>query len=268
MLLLQRTPGEGSDEAFESEVEAFLSSHSKWQRLCETTLSPAITQAQKESDIADGVRPAEQSQSKGTNLSDSEEESNTGEKRKRKQGRPQSKQLRALLSSKVDSAEVLLPSSYVPAIRSQPCLETAVQVELELRKAQAADCLNLLRTHLITSYTFEKTVKKRAPSGATGHKAITRNKSRAFQKRSETEQAANAYRRAYHALVGLGLKKSADFKKLDPKDVRPFVVRTSDQQLGDSKSQPSWIWQKLEFLKTKDVMKSFRNYAEQGNCPL
>lgn len=262
--LLQRAAAADGDVVVESEVETFLSSHSKWQQIHETTLSPMLAQAQKEADVADGVLP----ETLNTPTDEGNNESNisshtAGQKRKRASHGHRTEEPTSRQWSKINNTDVLLPSSYVPVVRDQQCLQLAVQVELELRKARAADSLDLLRTHLITSYTFEHNAKKQAPSGATGHKAITRNKSAAFRKRDDVNLAADSYRRAYNALVALGLQNSPDFRKLDPKDVRPFVVRTSDQQLGDSKSQPSWIWQKLQFLNTKDVTRSFHKYAEQ-----
>ncbi|KIP01467.1 hypothetical protein PHLGIDRAFT_123325 [Phlebiopsis gigantea 11061_1 CR5-6] len=262
--LLQHTAEPDVDLVVESEVEAFLSSHSKWEQMHETTLSPILAQAQKEADLADGLLPETPNARKDEDDNDSDNNSNiAGQKRKRKIYGHRTKEPSSHLWSKVNDAVVLLPSSYVPAIRSRQCLQLATHTELELRKAQAANALDLLRTHLITSYSFEKNIKKRAPSGATGHKVITRNKSAAFQKRDDINLAADAYRRSHKALVALGLMNSVDFRTLDQKDVRPFVVRTSDQQLGDSKSQPSWIWQKLQFLSTKDVTRGFHRYAEQ-----
>ena len=64
------------------------------------------------------------------------------------------------------------------------------------------------------------------------------------------KSVAGVYRRARRALLGLGLAANAKkFPALEPKDVVPFVVSTDDEQLGDGKKVPSWVWSNFRMLE-------------------
>lgn len=149
-------------------------------------------------------------------------------------------------------------------VQDQACLRTAVEVEVGLRKGQANDALDDLRTHLITNEVVNANIKKRSKRAKEGKAMTTRHVHTIIAKSENILVAAGEYRRAYRALVALKAPLGDEFKPLPPQAVRPFVTSGEDQRLGDSKAQPSWIWQNLRFLDTGEVMKDFEKYTEAG----
>lgn len=162
----------------------------------------------------------------------------------------------------VDAIQVILPSSCPASVRSTECMREAVEIETALRVAQANDALDLLRTELITSYAVRNLAKK---SEGNTHAMRTRMKTQIYEKDDDTRMAASEYRRAYQALIALGYSdKEQRLKPLHGGDIKPFVISITDQELGYSRSQPSWIWQELKFLDTDDVAKNFDSYTRAG----
>ncbi|EKM57428.1 uncharacterized protein PHACADRAFT_192577 [Phanerochaete carnosa HHB-10118-sp] len=164
-----------------------------------------------------------------------------------------------------DGISVILPSSCPASMRKRPCMASAVEIEITLRVGQANDALNTLQTQLITSYTFRNRVAKRDKRVAEGHVMATRSKSEIYSKEQSVRNVANKYWWAYQALVTLGYdNKEQRLKPLENKNVRPFDISMDNQELGQSKRQPSWIWDELEFLDTTKVSENFESYAEEG----
>lgn len=146
-------------------------------------------------------------------------------------------------------------------------MASAVEIEIALRVGQANDALNTLRTQLITSYTFRNRVAKRDKRVAEGHVMATRSKSGIYSKEQSVRNAANEYRRAYQTLITLGYDDGKHrLRPLEDKDVRPFDVSMDNDELGQSKRRPSWIWEELEFMDTSKVSENFESYAEEGKC--
>ena len=149
-------------------------------------------------------------------------------------------------------------------VLDQACLKAAVDVEVGLRKGQANDALDDLRTHLITNEVVNASIKKRSKRANEGKGMTTRYMGTIISKNENILLAAAEYRRAYRALRALKAPLGDDFKPLPAQAVRPFVMSGEEQRLGGSKAQPSWIWQNLSFLDTGEVMKDFEKYTEAG----
>ncbi|EKM51133.1 uncharacterized protein PHACADRAFT_199966 [Phanerochaete carnosa HHB-10118-sp] len=144
-------------------------------------------------------------------------------------------------------------------------MASAVEIKITLCVGQANDALNTLRTQLIMSYTFRNRVAKRDKQVAEGHVMAMRSKSGIYSKERSVHNAANEYRRTYQALVTLRYNnEEQQLKPLEDKDVRPFDISMDNQELGQSKRQPSWIWDELEFFDTTKVSENFESYAEEG----
>ena len=226
---------------------------------------------------------------------DTFEESIRTEDNKRKRGpsatKPQKKQKRArveqsALWQQINAVAIVLPSSCVGCVLgegclahkvgvqrasrcrgcvlNQECLKAAVEAEIQLRKGQANDALDDLRTHLITNEVVNANLKKRSKRAKEGKAMTTRHVGTIISKSENIILAAREYRRAYAALVALKAPLGDAFKPLPPKAVKPFVTSSAEQRLGDSKAQPSWIWQNLRFLDTAEVMKDFGSYTMAG----
>ncbi|KAH9921091.1 hypothetical protein B0H21DRAFT_660461, partial [Amylocystis lapponica] len=75
------------------------------------------------------------------------------------------------------------------------------------------------------------------------------------RKQAAVKTAAEVYRRARRALLTLGMEENDQtYRPLRPEDLRPFVLRMEEQQRGDSKKAPSWIWGDFSFVeKTKTI---------------
>lgn len=201
---------------------------------------------------------------------------NVGDKRKRVQGsssaaskRPRQGVLardRPEIWRQARGLHIGLPSSYNRVIQERDCLKAVVAVEGVLRRRQAGAALDSLRTHLITREMTThrlKSVDRRVDEGR-----ATRHTAKLLAKEEKIEAAAARYRMAYCGLVSLKQATAQEFRPLPRSEVRPFVVRIEDQQLGDSRVQPSWIWQSLRFLGEGEVMANFDEFAEEGTSPL
>lgn len=176
-----------------------------------------------------------------------------------KKGRP----TEPAVLKKVKAVRIQLPSHCVTSVSRQKGLKAAKIVEVQLRRAQANYTLNTLRTRLITDELLDARLQAQSQRGQQ-KKRSTRYAARVARRQGHIRKAAAEYRRAYTALVKLQAADEREFKRLQDKDIRPFVVRTEDQRLGDSKVQPSRIWQKLSFLDTAEVTANFTKYSEAG----
>lgn len=170
----------------------------------------------------------------------------------------------ALWSEVNNSFTILLPSVCLPEVRAQPALRQAVEMEIALRRGEAGEALDDLRTHLITANLFRKYVKK--TKQRSNHAMRTRYKSSHINKSENINGAARRYRRAYHALAALGVENDEDFPRLRNEDVKAFGVDQDERALGESKAstEESWIWRRLEFATGSELQEKFDTYAEAG----
>ena len=167
------------------------------------------------------------------------------------------------IMEKAESIQIPLPSSCPADVQKRDCLRAAVLIEISLRKKQADSALDLLRSHLITSYSFREQAKKNKKKAQTGRNYDLRSQSKMIAKNKNVRRAAAEYRRQHAALKTLGASDD-DYPELAPTDVKAFTVRTQDQELGDSKKGPSWIWQKVEFVSADKLSAKFVEYTEKG----
>ncbi|KAF7796946.1 hypothetical protein EIP86_008132 [Pleurotus ostreatoroseus] len=145
----------------------------------------------------------------------------------------------------VNSVQIELPSSHHALVREHEALKGAIEVEKQLRKLQAQDALDDLRTLLITSYGLNADRKR-----LTGQKMTTRATHALKRKWMQIRVAAGKYRRVRIILVKLGMPEDdKEFLPLRREDVKAYIVLAGGEQLGDSTKLPSWIWEKLSYLR-------------------
>ena len=145
----------------------------------------------------------------------------------------------------VSGFRIALPSDYKREIWQRPAMSTAVQIEMQLRRAQANDALEDLRTQLITATSFRHNNRH-----VTGNAAVTRAKAAAGRKMDAVRASAEVYRRARRAMVALDMPEDDNtYRKLQTDDLRAFAISVADQQRGDSRKAPSWIWGDLSFAE-------------------
>ncbi|ETW79406.1 hypothetical protein HETIRDRAFT_452615 [Heterobasidion irregulare TC 32-1] len=113
-----------------------------------------------------------------------------------------------------------------------------------------------ITTHSAMSQAAEE---KRAGSGQIHN---TRANLKIKNHKLAVDAAASRYRLARSKLVSLGLSpEDPTYRELQVSDVVPFTVYTVDQQLGDSKRQPSWIWSDFHFVEGQN--EEIRQYCEE-----
>ena len=59
-------------------------------------------------------------------------------------------------------------------------------------------------------------------------------------------------------------KEDRTYRELKVSDIVPFTVYMVDQQLGDSKRQPSWLWS--DFCPAEGQGDEIRQYCEESKC--
>lgn len=159
----------------------------------------------------------------------------------------------------INSVQIELPSSLSKTIRDHAGMKAATEVEFSLRKLQAEDALDELRTLLITSYGLNSDRRRLA-----GQKATTRALNALKRKWMQIRVAAGKYRRVRTIMLALGMdEKDGTFLPLRREDVKAFAMFTGEEQLGDSKKMPSWIWEKINFLSAQGEGK-VREYCIEG----
>lgn len=117
-------------------------------------------------------------------------------------------------------------------------IEVLVDIELALRKGQAHDALNKLRTSIrIWNYNFE--FKK---NEVRGQKQNTRAQRFLKTLHEDIKSAAATYRRARAALVHLGIPEdNVVFRPL--LDSELYLKNTSKPaKLGDNRKEDPWFW--------------------------
>ena len=173
------------------------------------------------------------------------------EKKRKRQGRNQDAlaEVRATMEAQLDAIHMPLPSDFDLRIIRHRAMTAVVQDELHMREGCANDALDALRLHLTTHATLADR-KKQASSGVKGN---TKWDKRLSRKRAAILTAKTRYRQIRETMVRLGMAEDdVKFKPLLDTDVRPFVLITEEQRLGDSSRRPSWIWSDFSFIMKED----------------
>ena len=145
----------------------------------------------------------------------------------------------ATLSPLQPEQEILmLPSFLNKQTRPSHDLEVLADVELALRKGQAYDALNKLRTSIrIWNYNFE--FKK---NEVRGQKQNTRAQRFLKTLHEDIKSAAATYRRARAALVHLGIPED-DIVFRPLLDSELYLKNTTKPaKLGDNRKEDPWFW--------------------------
>ncbi|OBZ69424.1 hypothetical protein A0H81_10689 [Grifola frondosa] len=159
----------------------------------------------------------------------------------------------------IDAVRIDLPSSYDPRVQRHASMVSVVEVEKTLRQVQAKAALDEVRTHIITNEAFK--IQKHNVSG---QKATTRATNQIRKKQQAINEAASKYRRARRTLITLGMKREdRTYRELKPEDVRKFTLYSAQQQLGQSKETPSWIWESFSFVEEQQDEK-YRDFFDDG----
>lgn len=183
----------------------------------------------------------------------------SGDGRQKRKRTEQSKVSHSKEWNEINSVQIELPSSLPKTIRDHAGMKAATEVENSLRKLQAEDALDELRTLLITSYGLNSDRRRLA-----GQKATTRALNALKRKWMQIRVAAGKYRRVRTIMVALGMNEDDEtFMPLRREDVKAFAMFTGEEQLGDSKKMPSWIWEKINFLGAQGEGK-VREYCIEG----
>ncbi|KAI0668291.1 hypothetical protein C8Q78DRAFT_1071556 [Trametes maxima] len=146
------------------------------------------------------------------------------------------------------SVRIDLPSMYHSSVRQQPALQPAVEVERKLREGQANDALHELRTHLTAVYSLADLRQQ----------GVGQDHSKRVKGMSATEievgrRARDEYRRVRVVLRVLGMKEDHEtYRVLTDKDAKPFVVTPEQHRRGDSKRNPSWLWEDFSFIDDQE----------------
>ncbi len=150
----------------------------------------------------------------------------------------------------------MLPFLCVESVQNHACMQVLVKTEYKIQVGQANNGLNSVRTHLITSHAFNQ-FKTNLNSQA----AVTRQRTQIMKKHGYICCGASCYRRAYCALLSLGLPSgnSMGFKVLLWGDVKAFTVNTGAQQLGTAENAPCGSGRTCPSLTTSTSKITSRN---------
>ncbi|OBZ68116.1 hypothetical protein A0H81_12011 [Grifola frondosa] len=134
----------------------------------------------------------------------------------------------------INAINIELPSAYSPLVLAHPSMRALVDLERQVRQGQANDALADTRTHLITAFSFR--YQRRNVSGQIQN-------TRAMRKIQRKQQATCVDR--------LRQVDDACYRVLKTTDVVPFAMYTEEEQLGDSRKTPSWIWEDFTALQSR-----------------
>ncbi|TCD62264.1 hypothetical protein EIP91_007122 [Steccherinum ochraceum] len=175
-----------------------------------------------------------------------------GQKRKRSELKL-SKFSRTALERKVHDIDIRLPSSTKAVVLGQEHMQTAVALELEIRKDMSRRQLDHLRTELITLYALTRD----RTNTLSGQTQMTRSAKKLTTRNRAVKTAAAAYRRSYTAMRCLGLSpKDQEFRPLKANEVKSYPVgvglaepkktktKEGSKTLTKPRARPvmSWIW--------------------------
>lgn len=163
----------------------------------------------------------------------------------------------------IGSILIDLPSNYTERVRNESVMKEAVEIERELRKGQANDALDDVRTLLITKFNVlhERKYKSKGIKGSTRSQALLNNHQKVLNR------GTAKYRRLRVILLALGLNEDdPTFKELKADDIKPFPVdfKYVEQELGGSKKKnnPSWIWGDFGMMLEREKDGKLKEYFE------
>ncbi|KAI9059805.1 hypothetical protein FKP32DRAFT_1550225, partial [Trametes sanguinea] len=147
----------------------------------------------------------------------------------------------------VHDVSILMPSAYDPLIVREPCMREVVGFEMDIRRAQARDALDEVRTAIIGREAYK--IKKIHLSG----KAYTTRATNHIRSMEDgVRKAANRYRRARIALLALGMDQAdPEFRPLRKEDTVKYSLDAQHRTLGESKESKPWIWERFSFADTQ-----------------
>ena len=159
----------------------------------------------------------------------------------------------------VNDINIPLPSAFDPRVLSQPLSKELVELELAVRKIQANDALENLRTYIIASE------KLKIDKFDAACKAVrTRMTTKIRTNYSQISSSANDYCRARLALIALGLdEKEPLFRPLCKSDCKAFIMANDRAAVGQSKQHVSWIWDEFKVGERPDDGK-FKEFYDDG----
>ncbi|KAI9062143.1 hypothetical protein FKP32DRAFT_1574418 [Trametes sanguinea] len=151
------------------------------------------------------------------------------------------------LWQEVHAVPILVPSAYDSLIVREPCMREVASFEMEIRRAQARDALDEVRTAIIGREAYK--IKKVHLSG----KAYTTRATNHIRNMEDgVRKAANRYRRARIALLALGMDQAdPEFRPLRKEDMVKYSLDAQHRTLGESKESKPWIWERFSFADTQ-----------------
>ena len=162
----------------------------------------------------------------------------------------------------VYAVNIPLPSSFDCRVLAQSAAKSLVDWEVIIRKAEARDALEALRSHIIVSESLK--VKQFDLSGKVAH---TRMGKKIRRKYDQIVANADDYRRARISMLRLGVsQEDPAFRLLRKKDVVQFTLTNSANSIGQSRKSVSWIWDDFSFVgnETDPAYKAY--FAEGESC--
>ncbi|OSC98309.1 hypothetical protein PYCCODRAFT_1375432 [Trametes coccinea BRFM310] len=147
----------------------------------------------------------------------------------------------------VHAVNILLPSAYDASILRALCMREVVGFESEIRRAQARDALDDVRTAIIGREAYK--IKKIHLSSKT---YATRATNHIRSMEDGVREAANRYRRARTALLALGMDEAdPEFRVLRKEDTVKYSLDGQHKTLGESSESKPWIWERFTFSDTQ-----------------
>lgn len=163
----------------------------------------------------------------------------------------------------VYNTTVLLPSAYDIRVLRQTCMQDIVKLEDELRRAQARDALDDLRTAIIGREAY-KIHKKHVA----GKKHTSRATFNIRNMEDDVREAANRYRRLRIGLLALGMEESDDtFRLLRKSDVAKYTLDAQQKTLGESSQGNPWIWEHFTYAAA-DGDAQYQSFYDDGGYQL
>lgn len=161
------------------------------------------------------------------------------------------------LMQEMKEAIIRLPYAWDVRLRKMGSASEVIKAEIELRKGEANDMLEDLRTHLLVNYSLfnQKKITK-------GQKAKTRLQKSVERKRGQQNDAAAGYRRARMALLALGAEEMEAFPPLHDDDVKVFSLSMGHTRLGSSREATSWIWGDVSFANGQTSSSEYLQESE------
>ncbi|KAH9910254.1 uncharacterized protein BXZ73DRAFT_83815, partial [Epithele typhae] len=143
---------------------------------------------------------------------------------------------KASLFKEVSNADIALPSSFHEAVLKQTPAASLVAAEIKVRRDEAREALDEVRSALILSFSV-KLSKKHARSKRV-RKEISSTMGSA---RGDVQAAANKYRRVVKCLLRLGVP-------LDDPAVHPLEENDLKAMVVSAQGDRSWIWDSLSVV--------------------